>query len=245
MNTNNLSSSGIYSQFLANLEGYIAIIRVDHWFKNIFMLPGIVFALLYFDIPLNGWFALTMLLGVFATCLIASANYVINEWLDAEFDKFHPVKKHRPAVVRELSAKIVYLEYFVLAVVGLSVAYYINTSFFLCEISLLIMGLLYNVEPVRTKDKIYLDVLSESINNPIRFALGWFIFVPAILPPSSMLVAYWMGGAFLMATKRFAEYRFISNPEVAGLYRKSFKDYTEQKLLISIFYDSNARLTPI
>jgi decaprenyl-phosphate phosphoribosyltransferase len=226
----------MYLQVVANLEGYMAIIRVDHWFKNIFMLPGIIFALLYFDITLSWELGFIMLVGVLATCLIASANYVINEWLDAQFDKFHPVKKHRPAVVKNLSAKIVYLEYVILAIMGLLMAYYINTSFFLCELLLLIMGLLYNVEPIRTKDKVYLDVLSESINNPIRFTLGWFIFVPTIFPPSSMLVAYWMGGAFLMGTKRFAEYRFINDHQLAGLYRKSFKHYTEQNLLISIFF---------
>jgi hypothetical protein len=45
-----------------------------------------------------------------------------------------------------------------------------------------------------------------------------------------------MGGAFLMATKRFAEYRLIGDPERAGLYRRSFKYYTENSLLISMFF---------
>jgi hypothetical protein len=45
-----------------------------------------------------------------------------------------------------------------------------------------------------------------------------------------------MGGAYLMATKRFAEYRLIGNPELAGLYRKSFRYYTEHSLLISMFF---------
>jgi hypothetical protein len=80
-------------------------------------------------------------------------------------------------------------------------------------------------------------VLSESVNNPIRFILGWFLAGISFLPPSSILIAYWMGGAFLMATKRYAEYRFINDPETAGLYRHSFKRYTETKLLIStVFY---------
>jgi decaprenyl-phosphate phosphoribosyltransferase len=226
----------IYQQFISNLDGYIAILRIDHWFKNIFMFPGMVFALLFFDVTFDISLIFLMLLGILATCLIASANYVINEWLDAEFDKFHPVKKNRPSVTKELSPQIIYLEYVILAILGLVIAFYINKWFFLAEALLLIMGLLYNVEPIRTKDKVYLDVLSESINNPIRFALGWFIFVPTIFPPSSMLVAYWMGGAFLMGTKRFAEYRFINDPQLAGLYRRSFKYYTEQNLLMSIFF---------
>lgn len=39
-----------------------------------------------------------------------------------------------------------------------------------------------------------------------------------------------------MGTKRFAEYRFINNPEQAGLYRRSFRFYDERKLLISIVF---------
>ena len=50
-------------------------------------------------------------------------------------------------------------------------------------------------------------------------------------------MGYWMAGAFLMASKRFAEYRMIGNPEQAKLYRKSFAGYTEIRLLLSaIFY---------
>ena len=36
------------------------------------------------------------LVSFFCTCMIASANYVINEWLDARFDKYHPTKKNAP-----------------------------------------------------------------------------------------------------------------------------------------------------
>ena len=39
-----------------------------------------------------------------------------------------------------------------------------------------------------------------------------------------------------MATKRFAEFRLIGDPERAGLYRRSFRFYTENSLLISMFF---------
>ncbi|WP_223284565.1 UbiA family prenyltransferase [Hymenobacter qilianensis] len=184
-----------------------------------------------------------------STCLIASANYVINEYLDAEFDKFHPIKKARTSVVKVVNPLIVYLEWLLLAVVGLSLGYLISIPFMVVSAFLLFMGIMYNVRPIRTKERVYLDVLSESVNNPIRFVLGWFIVAPALslhdlnpfsffnaLPSSSIIVAYWMGGAYLMSTKRFAEYRLIDNPELAGLYRKSFKYYTEHSLLISMFF---------
>ena len=31
----------------SGIKAYIAIARIDHWFKNIFMLPGIVAAILF------------------------------------------------------------------------------------------------------------------------------------------------------------------------------------------------------
>ena len=39
-----------------------------------------------------------------------------------------------------------------------------------------------------------------------------------------------------MAIKRYSEFRFIDNKEKAGLYRRSFKFYTEQTLLLSSFF---------
>ena len=45
-----------------------------------------------------------------------------------------------------------------------------------------------------------------------------------------------MGGAFLMSVKRFAEYRWIGDPSLAGLYRKSFARYTENTLLLTAFF---------
>jgi hypothetical protein len=39
-----------------------------------------------------------------------------------------------------------------------------------------------------------------------------------------------------MAAKRLAEYRALGNREVAGTYRRSFRHYNEEKLLISMFF---------
>ena len=104
------------------------------------------------------------------------------------------------------------------------------------------MGCVYNIPPTRSKDIAYLDVVSEAINNPLRFAAGWYMVPAVALPPASLLIAYWMLGSYFMALKRFSEYRQIG-PEVAGLYRKSFRHYTEKTLLNSVtFYAASAML---
>lgn len=218
------------------MKNYIKIARPDHWVKNAFILPGVVIAILLTDFTFSWKVILDLAIGFMATCFIASANYVINEWLDAEFDKYHPTKKFRPVVSENMKFSYVMLEYAILIVLGLGLAFSLNMPFFFTEIWLLVMGVLYNVKPVRTKDIPYLDVLSESINNMIRLLLGWFIINTTYQPPSSILIGYWFAGAFLMATKRFAEYRMINDPERAGLYRKSFAHYSEITLLVSSFF---------
>lgn len=217
------------------LADLVAIARPDHWFKNVFMLPGAALALVLTDDAVAPELVY-LLLGVVSTCLIASANYTINEWLDAEFDRHHPVKRFRPSAAGRVSATTVYIQWAVLAFVGLTIAAALSTHFLLFSGLLLAMGLVYNVKPLRTKDRQYLDVLSESINNPLRFLLGWSAIIGDVLPPSSILLAYWMGGAYLMAIKRYAEYRFIGSPELAGQYRRSFRYYTEESLLASAFF---------
>lgn len=217
------------------MNKYIRIMRIDHWIKQLFVIPGVVCALLLtrkdFEFCIS-----KVLLGLFIVCLIASANYSINEWLDAEFDKYHPTKCNRTVVTEDIKGSIVLIIWFVCAGCGLLLGYWINIPFFSMCLLLLIMGIVYNVRPFRTKDLPYIDVISESVNNAIRFLLGWFIISASTIPPSSAIFGYWMAGAFLMATKRFAEYRMISNKDVAGMYRKSFRFYSERLLLISSFF---------
>jgi len=219
-----------------DFKAYIAIARPDHWFKNGFMVLGILLA--FFIEPQiwhTNWYA-RVAIALLATCLIASSNYVINEILDAPKDALHPTKKYRPIPSGRISIPIAYVEWLFLAVIGLFIAYLLNIPFFLSALWLWIMGLLYNIPPIRTKDLPYVDVLTEAINNPIRLFLGWFALIPNKIPPLSLIISYWMAGAFFMATKRFAEYRMINDSEVAANYRDSFRYYDETKLLLSIFY---------
>jgi len=230
----------MYSQPIAepsrSIWPYIQIARIDHWFKNVFMLLGVMLAFFY-DPSRFAWSSIpNLVLALAAACLVASSNYVINELLDAPYDRMHPVKKYRPVPSGLVQPGLAIFEWFLLGCCGMGIAFLIHPYFAATMLVFLVSGIAYNVPPIRTKEIPYLDVLSESLNNPIRLFLGWFALVPDRLPPLSLTLAYWMIGAFFMATKRFAEYRRIGNKEQAAQYRKSFAYYDEHRLLISMFF---------
>jgi len=220
---------------------YIQIARLDHWFKNVFMLPGIVLAI--FDSPkLLSWNLIpSLFLGVLSTCLVASSNYVINEIIDAPKDKSHPIKKNRPIPSGRINVGIAYGEWIIFGLAGLFLSGLVNPYFFWSAAALVAMGIIYNVPPIRSKDLPYIDVLSESINNPLRLYLGWYATGNTDYHPTlSLVMAYWMVGAFFMAVKRFAEYRRIADRKIASDYRNSFRFYSENSLLLSIIYYGTA-----
>jgi 4-hydroxybenzoate polyprenyltransferase len=193
----------------ASLGDYLAIARFDHWVKHVFVLPGLALAWLLGGDGRAAFDPIVVLLGLLAAGLASSANYVINEYLDAPFDAFHPTKRERSSVVRAMSRGWVGVEYALFAGAAAGLAFALSRPLGWVVVAFLVSGLVYNVRPLRTKDLVFWDVATEAVNNPIRLMIGWLLVDPSTLPPSSLLLAYWAGGAFLMSTKRLTEYRTI------------------------------------
>jgi decaprenyl-phosphate phosphoribosyltransferase len=78
--------------FLWRVRGMVRTLRPQQWVKNVFVLAPVVFAknLTHESIIKRGLGAF----GIF--CLLAGAVYTINDIVDAEADRAHPVKRHRP-----------------------------------------------------------------------------------------------------------------------------------------------------
>jgi len=225
------------------LAGHIQIARIDHWVKNVFVFPGIVVALSVDRARIASWSWINLFAGMVAVCLIASSNYVINELLDAPSDLAHPVKRNRPVPSGIVHIKLAYLEWLALMAAGLIFALHISRAFAITLAVLWVMGCIYNIRPIRTKDLPYLDVLSEAVNNPLRMIAGWYLTGITLVPPASLLLSYWMVGCYFMAIKRFAEFREIGHFGRSAEYRKSFAYYNEQRLLVAVmFYASVAML---
>jgi 4-hydroxybenzoate polyprenyltransferase len=217
--------------------------RVDHWTKNVFVLPGVVAAVSLTGAHFGMATFLRVIVGLIAVGLVASSNYTINEVLDAPFDAHHPTKRLRPVPSGRVSIPLAYLQWIVLGVAGVARGRTIGGRFTAALVALWIMGCVYNIRPLRSKDVPYVDVLTEAINNPIRMVAGWYIVTAAIVPPATMLLGYWMVGCYFMAIKRYAEVRQLAEAGKLAAYRRSLAYFTPERMLIAImFYAAAAML---
>ncbi len=191
---------------------YIAVLRLDHWHKNLFTLLGSLGAIAYLHVPLSEIDWGKIALGLFLSCLMSSVNYAINEFLDASFDALHPTKRHRPIPSGKINPeKLFFIAGLILTASILISSFWMPRKFTLFLILFFLSGLLYNLRPVRAKDIAYLDVIIESLNNPIRLCIGWYAFDHlSEFPPLSLIFCFWVFGAYLMTAKRYAEIEKIS-----------------------------------
>jgi 4-hydroxybenzoate polyprenyltransferase len=63
-------------------------------------------------------------------CLLSSSSYIINDVVDADKDRLHPVKKNRPIARGDISQTTAILVAFILLFSGLFLSIFINTGFF-------------------------------------------------------------------------------------------------------------------
>jgi len=229
------------------VTAYLRALRLERWPRSAAIILGsAAFFFLHRDFlssfrPLE--IALRLALTFLLTWAISTTNYIINEIVDAPYDIHHPSKRHRPLVQGEIEKAPFILLGVGIAVAGLVLALVcFSRSFVLSLFALLAAGFIYNVKPVRTKDIPFLDAISESANNPIRFLIGWYAFAPRhFFPPVSLLLAWWSFGNFLMTAKRLSEFRLLRDK--AADYRLSHKRYSRNLLLFGMAASAAVFLT--
>ncbi len=79
----------LYELLMNKLKNYLALLRISHWTKSIFVLMGVFYA------QASGYLV-PALFAALAFCLISSAVYIYNDIEDRTEDSVHPYKRHRP-----------------------------------------------------------------------------------------------------------------------------------------------------
>ena len=149
--------------------------RPRQWPKNGVVLLGLVFALeLGRPEPTLRAVAATLLF-----CLLSGAVYLINDLRDAENDRLHPRKRHRPIASGRLSPMLAGGAAFVLVVVTLASGFALSTGVGWALSGYLGLQALY---VLALKNIVILDVLALAMGFVIRAATGAVVVGVPISP---------------------------------------------------------------
>lgn len=205
---------------MPQMSAMLRLLRPHQWLKNSFVFVGLLFGHAWSD-PLRltqaGW-------AFAAFSLLASGVYVMNDLMDREQDRLHPVKRHRPLAIGTVSvraARILMASCFALGFV--LVAYSSNQApwVFYAYVALNIgytLGL---------KHVVVLDVFIIAAGFMLRLLAGTQGI--GIEPSFWLLLCGLMLTLFLGFAKRQAECMALGEGDAAA-HRRVLEDYTEGML---------------
>lgn len=118
----------------------IKAMRPRQWTKNAF-----VFAALVFDRQLTVWPSLQRtFLAFLIFCALSSGVYLINDCMDVDADRNHPVKKNRPIASGKLPIPVAIVAAWTLALGAIVAAYFLATELAIISAVYFIMNLSYS-----------------------------------------------------------------------------------------------------
>lgn len=190
-------------------------LRPEQWSKNL-----LVFAGLLFGLQLRNPSAVGRSLAAFVIfCALSSVVYLINDVLDREADRKHPLKKRRPIASGALSVSTALVAAAVIGPAALAGAWALNVPFGLCATTYLALLTLYSGS---LKHLVILDVLTLALGFVLRAAGGALVIDVPI--SQWLLVCTILGALFLALTKRRHELVLLADG--AATHRRILDEYS-------------------
>ncbi len=213
------------------VRGVLRTMRPHQWFKSVFVLAPVVFAK-----QLTRPEIIEESLGAFAVfCMLASAVYTLNDLADAEADRFHPIKRHRPiaaGVVSTATGKVMTVA--LVAVSFGAAGVFLPAPFLWVAAGYLINNLAYSFGMKRLP---YLDVLSIAAGFVLRVYAGG---LATNTPVSHYMVAC---TAFLALFLGFGKRMHELAGANAAKQRAALEHYSPRLLLVAMSLTGLASVT--
>ena len=216
---NSLSSeTAVSSRRPSTLRGLIESMRVRQWLKNllVFAVPVAAGELLQRDV------LIATLLAFVAFCFASSATYLLNDAVDFERDRAHPVKRNRPLAAGRVSRSAVLTTAAILAVASIALGFLTTRALGLSVIAYLVLTVLYSMwlkhEPVIELALLTAGFLLRATAGAAATGIpisNWFLIVAGF------------GSLFMAVGKRYSE---VMNQGQHTATRRSLAGYSPEFL---------------
>lgn len=190
-------------------------LRPHQWTKNTVVLAALIFAERLFDGP-----SLTAAAIAFVIfCLLSGGVYLVNDLVDVEQDRRHPVKRNRPLASGKLSHGVALASAMLIVAVGLTGAFLLGTSFGVASVIYFVTMTAYSLA---LKNVVILDVLIVALGFVLRAVAGALAIDVAF--SNWLLVCTLLIALFLALAKRRHELTLLAD-EAAG-HRRILGEYS-------------------
>lgn len=186
------------------LKIYYKLLRIPQWIKNFLIFVPLIFSLHLFD---QSYVNLS-LLGFMIFSFVSSSIYIINDLIDINEDKAHPVKKFRPIPAGLISKSKAVVIAAILAVISFSLLPFTNPYFSITVFSYFAITVLYSAG---LKNIVILDVFTIAAGFILRILGGAFIINVEI--SSWLMLTTMFISLFLAVMKRRSELKHTSRDE--------------------------------
>ncbi len=147
------------------LKPFFKTLRPKQWSKNLF-----IFAALVFDVKLfQSAPFLRTIAGFVLFCFLSSTIYLINDLVDIEKDRQHPVKQNRPLASGQLSPRAAIIGAVVIGIVCVPLSFALETYFGLTAFSYIVLMITYSFF---LKNRVIVDVMTIAAGFVLRVIAG-------------------------------------------------------------------------
>lgn len=193
----------------------ITSLRPKQWTKNLVVFAGLIFSRNIFNWPMQGKVWATFI----AFCAVVGAGYILNDILDRENDRVHPIKKSRPIASGSLGIGRALLVAAILVIVSIAAGYFVDTYLPLFLAAYLVLQVTYALV---LKHLVIIDVLAISAGFVLRATAGAVVIHVSI--SAWLLICTMLLALFLALAKRRAELVLLEDE--ASSHRRNLEHYS-------------------
>ena len=189
----------------------LKLLRPYQWVKNGFVFVGLLFSDAGHDLGLRG----NVLLAAAGFCLLSSCVYILNDILDREADRSHPVKRKRPLASGTVGASHAFALALLCGIAGLALGAMVSRAVVAILSAYLVLNLAYSAG---LKNIVILDVFIIAAGFMLRiFAGTWGV---NIAPSHWLLLCGLLLTIFLGFAKRRAELMTSDGDGAGGISQR-------------------------
>ncbi|WP_339790543.1 decaprenyl-phosphate phosphoribosyltransferase [Paenibacillus sp. FSL R7-0313] len=199
----------------STVSGLIRLLRPKQWTKNLLLFAALLFS---FE-EIRTETILATLLGFILFSLVAGCVYILNDFVDRDRDRQHPVKKYRPMASGQVNPIHALLFGIILLILSVGTAFMMNPLFGVLCIVYFLLNVSYSFV---LKHLVILDMMTIAAGFVLRAIAGGVLIHVPFTP--WFLICTMLLSLFLAIGKRRNELTLLEGN--TGSHRKVLDNYS-------------------